>query len=227
MENATPDPELLYALRKLARGLSALFWGLPSALVISVQTVRAEFLRPLEMIPVVAVNALLIFGLMQMGSFQKQERPWRLTLDRAQLAGLVNLGLCPFLFWFNQMPEQNYFQAAVFALIISSLMFLFNINVMLRQLGAMLPDETLRHDVNQFTALNRGLVILWLAFVAVTLVVSQWADTAARLESPLFEWFQQTVLVVSLFLALSTLAITMGLIWKIKEVIFDSVFGVK
>src|SRR5580698_2843694 len=98
MENATPDPELLYALRKLARGLSALFWGLPAALVISVQTVRAEFLRPLEMIPVVAVNALLIFGLMQMGSFQKQERPWRLALDRAQLAGLVNLGLCPFLF---------------------------------------------------------------------------------------------------------------------------------
>jgi len=40
------------------------------------------------------------------------------------------------------MPEQPFFNAAVFVLVLSALIFLFNLNVVLKQLGAMLPDET-------------------------------------------------------------------------------------
>lgn len=227
MENATPDPELLHSLRKLARGLSALFWGLPAVLLISAQTVRAQHLEPLEIAPALAANLVLIFGIVQLGSFQKQERPWRLALDRARLIGLVNLGLCPFLFWFNRMPEQNYFQAAVCSLIFSSILFLFHLNTVLQRLGAMLPDETLRQDINQFTALNRALLIVWLAFVVAAVVILQAAGHSARLGPEMQNWLRQTVAIVLLFLGLSPFAITMGLIWKTKEVIFDSVFGAK
>jgi hypothetical protein len=227
METLTPDPELLRSLGKLARGLSALFWGLPAVLLISTETLRAEFLEPIEMTPVLIANLLLIFGLWRMGSFQKQERPWRQALDRAKLVGLVNFGLCPFLFWFNRMPGQGYFQAAICLLAISSLLFLFNLNIVLQRLGAMLPDETLRHDINQFTRLNRWLLIGWLVFMAITFALSQLGLFGIALNLDALMWAQQSSVVILLFLGLSPLAITMGLIWKTKEVIMDSVFGAK
>ena len=83
----TPRPiqQLLRSLGKLARGLSALFWGLPAALLVSAETARADWLKPLGLLPLLAIYALLLYGLWQMGEFQKQERPWRLALDRALL----------------------------------------------------------------------------------------------------------------------------------------------
>ena len=143
---ARNEAELLRSLGRLARGLSALFWGLPAALVICAETARAEWLKPLGMVPALAGTGLLLYGLWEMSDFQKQERPWLNALDRAKLLGLVNFGLCPFLYWQNKMPGQPFFNAAVFVLVLSALLFLFNVNVVLKQLGAMLPDETLRHE---------------------------------------------------------------------------------
>ena len=227
METSSPDPELLRSLGKLARGLSMLFWGLPALLLISAEILRAEFLQPIEILPALIANLLLIFGLWRMESFQKQERPWRTALDRAKFLGLVNLGLSPFLFWYNRMPGQDYFQAAICLLIISSLLFLFNLNVVLQRLAAMLPDETLRHDINQFTQLNRWLLTAWLVFVLIALAISQLGFSSVRLNLDSVMWVRQSNAVVLLLLGLSPLAITMGLIWKTKEVILDGVFGAK
>lgn len=228
MEPFTPDPQLLRSLGKLARGLSALFWGLPAALIICAETARAEFLESYEIIPALMANALLLFGLWQMSSFQKQERPWRNALDRVKLLGLINLGLCPFLFWFNRMPEQTYFRDSIFVLVFSALLFLFNLNVALKQLAAMLPDETLRHDINQFTALNRWLLALFLVFIAIDVGVSlSFPDLQAQLGEQNWYMLLRLNVALSLLLGLFPLAITMALIWKTKEVIFDSVFGAK
>src|SRR5687768_2668934 len=114
---------------------------------------------PWMFVPVIVLHALLLFGLWQMGSFQKQERPWIAALDRAKLLGLVDLGLSPFLYWANRIPTQEFFSVAVLVLGASSLLFLFNLNVVLERLGAMLPDETLRQETRQFTAVNRGLLL--------------------------------------------------------------------
>ncbi len=221
-----PDPELLRSLGKLARGLSALFWGLPATLIVCVETARLDFLRPYEIAPALIANALLLFGLVQMGSFQRQERPWRAALDRAKLLGVVNLGLCPFLFWFNRMPEQSYFRDAILVLVISALLFLFNLNVVLKQLGAMLPDETLRHDINHFTALNRWMLALWLIVVTAT-AIAQAMNLPNRLSPDIVALIAQGEGAILLLLGLSPLAITMALIWKTKEIIFESVFSAK
>jgi len=220
-----PNAELLRSLGKLARGLSALFWGLPASLIVCAETARIELLKPIGIIPALVVNALLLFGLWQMGEFQKQERPWRTALDRAKLLGLVNLGLSPFLFFFNRMPEQNFFRDAIFILILSGLLFLFNLNIVLKQLGAMLPDETLRQEMRQFTALNRWLLVLWLAFAAGIFALPY--DLPAQLGPQIWPWVARGGTAVALFLGLAPLAITMALIWKTKEVIYDSVFGSK
>ena len=227
MENLTPDPQLLRSLGKLARGLSAVFWGLPTTLIICAETARVEFLEPFEVIPALLANGLLLYGLWQMSSFQKQERPWRNALDRAKLLGLVNLGLCPFLFWFNHLPGQSYFRDAIFVLVFSGLFFLFNLNVVLKQLGAMLPDETLRHDINLFTALNRCLLAAWLIIIIAAIVLPQITGFWTQLNPIVQFWIARAEAAALLFLGLSPLAVTMALIWKTKEVIFDSVFGAK
>ena len=80
------------------------------------------------------------------GRFPKTGTPLAQRPRPRETPGLVNFGLCPFLYWQNKMPEQPFFNAAVFVLVLSALLFLFNLNVVLKQLGAMLPDETLRHE---------------------------------------------------------------------------------
>ncbi|MGH7940655.1 MAG: hypothetical protein ACREFR_06240 [Limisphaerales bacterium] len=227
MPNLTPDPELLRSLGKLTRGLSALFWGLPAALIICAETARVNFIEPFEIAPALVADGLLLYGLWQMSSFQKQERPWRNALDSAKLWGLVNLGLCPFLFWFNRAPTQNYFRDAMGALIISAVFFLFNLNVVLKRLGAMLPDETLRHDINLFTILNRWMFVLWLLFLIAARLVPMRGIFSFKYGMELLFWLGRGELAILLFLGLSPLAITMALIWKTKEIIFDSVFGSK
>ncbi len=218
--------ELLRSLGHLVRGLSALFWGLPASLVICVETAKTDWLKSFGFIPALAVTGLLIFGLWQMSDFQKQERPWRNALDRAKLPGLVNFGLCPFLYWHNRMPQESFFTTIVFVLVLSAVFFLFNLNVVLRQLGAMLPDETLRHETILFTALNRWLLaFLLLVGIAYGVLLHM---TQIPLEfGILVVWLNRLGLWLLTFFALLPLAMTMALIWKTKETIFDSVFGAK
>jgi hypothetical protein len=161
-----------------------------------------------------------------MGDFQKQERPWRSALDRAQLLGLVNVGLCPFLYWHNQMPDQPFFNAAIFLLALSAILFLFNLNVVIRQLGAMLPDEMLRHETRQFTTFNRWLLAVLLFFGLAYAILLQDPRLPAALGA-LFGWLQDFGFWGLTLFALLPLAMTMALIWKTKEVILDSVFSAK
>ena len=225
MSDSATNPQLLRSLGQLARGLSALFWGLPAWLIVGVETAKVESLRPLGTMPVVVLSGLLLFGLWQMGEFQKQERPWRNALDRALLPALVNLGLCPFLFWFSRMPGEFFFEAAMVVLVLSALIFLFNLNLVLKQLGAMLPDETLRQETRQFTALNRWLLVAWVAFAAASTAAPGLLHLHEHFGAKFIFWLAHLQTTVLLFLGLAPLAITMALIWKTKEVILDAVFG--
>jgi hypothetical protein len=226
MSDPVPNSELLRSLGKLARGLSALFWGLPVSLVICVESAKTDWLKSFSFVPPLVTLGLLIFGLWQMSDFQKQERPWRHALDRAKLLGLVNFGLCPFLYWHSRMPRETFFSAAVFVLVLSAVLFLFNLNVVLKQLGAMLPDETLRHETSLFTALNRWLLALLLLLslaYGVLLHVSQMPLEFGILVARL----NRFGLWLLTFFSLLPLAMTMALIWKTKETILDSVFAAK
>ena len=73
------------------RGLSALFWGLPIALIACFYTAKADSLKPFGIVPPLVTTALLAYGLWQLGDFQKQERVWRTSLDRAKLLSLIQL----------------------------------------------------------------------------------------------------------------------------------------
>ena len=220
------ESRLLRSLGRLARGLSALFWGLPATLIACAEVAKADALQPIAIVPALVGNALLLFGLWWMSDFQPQERPWRQALDRARLLAIIDFALCPFLYWQNKMPNQIYFAAAAGLLVLSSLLFLFNLNVVLKQLGAMLPDETLRHETREFTMFNRWLLVAWLLVMAVAILALHlgWQD---RVSQSTWSWIERIGVALLLFLGLSPLAVTMALIWKTKEVIFDGVFGTR
>ncbi len=227
-QNQGPDPRtegaLLRSLGQLARGLSALFWGLPATLVVAAETARADWLKPLGLLPGLATNGLLLYGLWQMGSFQRTERPWLRALDRAKLSGLVNFGLCPFIYWHNKEPSQFFFTFMVVVLQVTALIFLYHLNQVIERLGAMLPEETLRQETRQFTALNRSLLFTLLLLTAAYVGLLQIPQPSVGI-GLLLVWMQDGGFWVLVFFALLPLAMTMALLWKTKEVILDSVFG--
>jgi hypothetical protein len=226
MSDPAPNPELLRSLGRLVRGLSALFWGLPLALIVCVQTAKADWLRTLHVIPPMAATALLAFGLWQLGGFQRQERVWRSALDRASILSLINFGLSPFLFFFNRIPENPFFLIMVLLLGFSGLLFLGSLNLVLQRLGAMLPDETLRQETRQFTALNLNLLLATFLLAATYLVVGQFHHVPLWLGALLIVIERGSMWFVVL-LVLLPLAMTMALLWKTKEVILDGVFNVE
>ena len=224
MPDPAPNAELLHSLGRLVRGLSALFWGLPVALIVCFHTAKADSLKSFGIVPPLVTTGLLAYGLWQLGDFQKQERVWRTALDRARLFSLINFGLSPFLFWWNKVPSNTFFLAMVLVLTLSALMFLGSVNLVLRRLGAMLPDEGLRLETRQFTTLNLNLVfvtfLLGLFYVALAQfsTLPLWLGAIAGVMERGSLWF----LIV---LILLPLAMTMALLWKTKEVILDNVFG--
>ena len=226
MPDPAPNAELLRSLGRLVRGLSALFWGLPITLIACFYAAKADALKPFGIVPPLATTGLLVYGLWQLGDFQRQERVWRTALDRARVLSLINFGLSPFLYWWNKVPANDFFLVMVMLMALSALVFLGSLNLVLRRLGAMLPDEALRLETRQFTTLNLNLLLVSFLFAVLYLGLGQiqplpfWLGTVATLLERGSLWFL-------ILLVLLPLAMTMALLWKTKEVILDNVFGAK
>jgi hypothetical protein len=223
MPELAPPAELMRSLGKLVRGLSAIFWGLPLTLVVCVRTAMADWLRPLGIIPPLLATGLLVYGVWQLGYFQKQERVWTSTLERAKVFSIVIFGLSPFIYWWNRLPEIPSYSASISVMLLASLLFLLTLNQVLQRLAAMLPDETLRLETRLFTTLNLYLIVGVLILASVYFVVQQTGLVPFAL-SQLFQILhpaRQWLLIVTLLLPL---AMTMTMIWKIKEAILTSVF---
>jgi hypothetical protein len=124
------------------------------------------------------------------------------------------------------MPQEFFFEAVIFVLVLSGVLFLFNLNVVLKQLAAMLPAETLRHEMRLFTALNCWLIV-GLLFLSIAYVVSLHALRLPLEPGLLLVWLDRLGLWTFIFFALLPLAMTMAMIWKTKEIILDSVFGAR
>lgn len=224
MSDSAPHVELLRSLGRLVRGLSALFWGLPIALLAAIRTGTTDWLQPAGMLPPMVALAMLSYGLWQIGHFQRQERIWVRALDRAKLLSIVNLGLAPFIFWWNKQPQVEFFSLALALLMISGLLFLYNLNHALHRLAAMLPDETLRLETNWFTSVNLSLITVIAAGVTAYLGLQQ-INELPLIVINVLQIINPMRTILLLFLVLLPLALTMTLIWKIKEVILHSVFS--
>ena len=219
---------LLSSLRRLVRGLSALFWGLPAALVIAVQTGKGDWLKPLGFGPITCAMLLLLYATMLLGKFQTQERIWMNALERAKLVALVNVGLSPFLFFWNKVPGNLFFTIMVEVMFLTGLAFLYLLNSVLARLAAMLPDETLRSETKLFTRLNHTILLIIIASHPFWFMLRGF-DTLPRVLVEVVLLFERggdvLTLMFWMFFLLLPVAMTMALLWKTKEVIMASVFS--
>ena len=225
----TAKAELLRALGRLVRGLSTLFWGLALTGLVGLQMVYLETAQavwretfsPPAFLPAFLLSPLLWHGLNQLRAFQPQERIWQRALSRAEIFTVLDAGLAPFLYWWHKFPSVPLYSACVGLLFLSSLFLLVQINCVLQRLCAMLPDETLRAETRLFTGFNISLLLAFLAGLSIYFLLTRlpvlpvwlglWMEAAAAVGI----W-------LALFLILMPLAMTMALLWKIKEVIFSS-----
>jgi hypothetical protein len=238
----TDSPEhvaLLGSLGRLVRGLSLIFWGLPIALVVCVQSGKGDWFRQLGIVPPIVATGLLLYGILLLGGFQRQERPWIAALDRARLLAIANFGLAPFLYWWNRVPSHPFLTTVVELLMVTGLVFLILLNPLLCRLTAMLPDESLRAETKLFTAFNRHTLLAILILVAGDFLASHldpalpdrligWWMRVSPLPASLnhvFYVIDRNGSLLVLFVLLLPVAMTMALVWKIKEVILASVFG--
>jgi hypothetical protein len=225
MPEPAPNAELMRSLGRLVRGLSALFWGLPTSLVFCFHTAKAETLQTFGVLPPLICTGVLVFGLWQLAAFQKQERVWQATLDRARILSLINLFLSPFLLWSNRIPGNSFFAGMVLLMMFSGLLFLASLNSVLQRLGAMLPDEALRQETRQFTTLNLNLVLLTFLIAIAYYLLGHFRMLPTHFPAILF--LLEHGFWLPMFLVLLPLAMTMALLWKTKEVILDNVFSAK
>jgi hypothetical protein len=169
-------------------------------------------------------GAALYYGLRQLRDFQKQERIWQHALNRAEILAVINAGLAPFLFWWHRFPSIPFYVVCVVVLAFSMLLLLMQINQVLRRLCAMLPAEPLRVETKMFTALN--IVLLLGVFVALAVCLGlAHAQILPRAIGRMITGDNPRGLWLILFSGLLPLAMTLAILWKIKEVIFLSLFA--
>ena len=235
---------LLPSLARVVRGLSAIFWGLPLALLASAKTVLGEGPRILQgpwgdlfgpwgrvlgetfsaCLPGLAAMGLILYGVRQLIRFQPQERIWTTAVSWASLSALMLLSLLPFAHWWSRFPAQSLFGRGVLLLFLAGISFGLALSHLLVRLAAMLPDEILRSDTRLFARVNRVLLLGLLGLASVDFMFVQFAARLPPTWAIIAEVFHENRAGLLLLCALSPLALTMTLVWKAKETIVAGVF---
>ena len=235
---------ILPSLARVVRGLSAIFWGLPLALLAAAKTVLGEGPRVFQgpwgdlfgpwgrvlgetlaaCLPGMAATGLILYGLRQLVRFHPQERIWTAAVEWASFASLLLLGLLPFAHWWSRFPAQPLFSRGVALLFFAGVGFGLALSHLLVRLAAMLPDEILRGDTRLFAGVNRFLLLGLLVLAAGDFGLVQLAARLPPGWAMLIEALHDNRAGLLLLCALIPLALTMTLVWKAKETIMAGVF---
>lgn len=211
-------------LAGVLRGLSALFWALPLALLAFARHFLAIIPTLYDLVLPSIASGLALYGLVRMGPYRQGERIWQSALMRSQTLALLVVGLSPFLFLWSRMPSVDFFARAVALLLAVALVFLVSLLGTLERLAAMMPDDTVCGDARLFRGLT-AYVVSVLAGVSVTLY---WRLAPGHL-SEFLEIPRQPLglgrQAILLLLILVPVAMTMAVTWKLKEVVLAAVVG--
>lgn len=200
-----------------------MFWGLPLAVLICAQTSLNMILRPFGVLPAAAATGLLLYGIVQLERYQRHRADWMRTLGYAKLFGLICVGLSPYVFLWGRLPWVEFYNNMMGLLGLAGLLFLLSLNRALRCLNTLMPDDGLREETHLFTAINLGLIV---GVICLTLLfwTLQFFFNLPRLFVLRIDLLAEGRRFLMLFLVLLPLAMTMTLLWKIKEGALEGVF---
>ncbi|MBL9138191.1 MAG: hypothetical protein JNK85_20145 [Verrucomicrobiales bacterium] len=211
-------------MASVVRGLAAIFWGLPIALLAFARHFLAFWPSVYDLVLPPAATGLLLLGLHRLSRLYPQERIWQQAVFQAQILALLLVGLSPFLFFWSRTPGADFFGRAVVVLLGAAFAFVVALMRVLVRLSAILPDETARSDARLFQGLATYVVVV-LVGAAVTLFVRlSPIGLSEFLELPKqpSAFGRQALL---LLLTLLPIAMAMAVAWKLKEVAMGVVIG--
>ena len=146
MSETCSQAELMRSLGRLVRGLSLLFWGLPLTLLVCVRTAMSEWLRATSKCSRQSFRCACSITACFCSAISKSRNAsggtrwiapnfwrWSISAFHPLFIGGTRFPRSPFTFW----PWAS--------LMLSGLIFLFNLNHVLQRLAAMLPGRNLAH----------------------------------------------------------------------------------
>ncbi|MGA0407076.1 MAG: hypothetical protein ACO3PR_03215 [Limisphaerales bacterium] len=213
---------LSHALVGLLRGLSSVFWGLPLILLTEAQSDFYNKGRWIALLAPWVANGLVLNGLLHLQGFHQQERIWRRALERTLLLGIIHVGLTPFLFFWQDYPREPFFAMSVRLLFFCGMLYLYQLNHLIRRLACMIPDETLRQDTELFAGLNRRILSLLMTLVLVYWLVGYLASLPGSLFL-LIRMIDHLLPIVVIMLVVMPVAMTMTMVWKLKESVLNMI----
>ena len=238
--NPAPSTEL----RPLLRGLNALLVGLPLALLVCVPGAVGDWIRlfvivllegnalpgmwVLALLPSLFSIGLLVVAVWQLGQFRAGEKEWQSDLYHSRLFVLVCLGLSPFLQWAeveSGIPSGGMFvfRLNVILFTLAAFVFLLHLNLLLRRLATLLPNEVLQADTRIFAKLNPMLLLLVLAVVGIYFLASMLGPVNQRFRQ-IMEAIDAQSGRLLILLVLPSLATTLSMIWKSRQTALRMIF---
>ncbi len=210
--NVSITPGLLI---RLARGFSAVFWGIPVSLMLYAGAldirVYSTFRIPAYVLGIVVIYAGLVF-LRRAGAITPR---WLRTVRVLLVMLVFEFYLAPFVYWWKQMPYVPYYVINVFALLACTTLGLFFMNQLAGEVGRIAHDTTFLIETQ---------ICAWLSLALMLLPVlhSLYYSVRAILELRSVIFFESTSLPPPLppwtyAIILLPFTLTMATAWKAKE----------
>lgn len=206
------------------RGLSAIFWGLPVALLAVARHFLVLWPTIYDLVLPPLAAGIVLYGVGRLHRLHPRERIWQRAILETETLALIATGLAPFLFLWNRVPEEAFFARAVGLMLAVSLGLLVSLTRTLSRLAALLPDEPTRADARLFHGITRYLVLVLFGVVAAV-AVREWPSSLTRLLALPREPVGFARQALLLLLTLIPVAMAMAVTWKLKEVVLGILIG--
>ncbi len=218
-------PRSRYLIPDVLRGMSALFWGLPIALVSSIQVTLDSYALMMRFLFPLSAFALLAYGAHQVRWIQVLGmRSWRFRVDLLRVVSLAQLLLAPFLLFYSRSPDQPLFVASLYLLGLCWCLFLLALCQVLGGMVQTIGEESMRQDFLWMKGFIGGALSL-MALGWTILFVRNLFLEAERMPLILYllhPQFLGTFLIIS---AIFPVTVLMNLAWKLKEHVFHEALG--
>lgn len=202
---------------RVIRGLSAVFWGMPLSLLICVRSAATDWLRPYDVLYSVAALALVGFGTWQLSWLHEIKDPrWSRHLERSKVFAVINVGLSPFILFWNRYPQHFFFNWMISLLAVGGLLYLFFFNQTLRRMVSIFNDRLLQSEITFFSYMNSISLSVLMACTVVYIATRRLAigdPYLSAIGNPFLPIGQYALLI----LVLLPLSLTMTITWKVKE----------
>jgi len=128
-------------LLRLVRGASRVYWGIVLALILGTQLVKVELLEAMRIPPYIVGLLLTYWGILLLYGAGPITSHWSKMSKACCFLGLILLYFTPFLYWWEQAPEEIYYAVNAFLFWSCTIFILVLLNQMASELALRTKDK--------------------------------------------------------------------------------------